>query len=195
MIVIIFRFQAVVLWRLVLLEERWMAFSVLRVFFFISGPILYLFNPLAWHPHLWTVLLLVLPQYFTERNRITLLRLVVQLLLSGVWAAVLLSRGDNSSEEQFSVRNELCRQQAFPKLLIARFASLCWFLIYNAPPPPPPLFSRFLPDGKVFDASNAPGRKPIAFKLGARQVIKGWEEVLRLMNVRRSPCSLWFRFM
>lgn len=44
--------------------------------------------------------------------------------------------------------------------------------------------SRFLPDGKVFDASNAPGRKPIAFKLGARQVIKGWEEVLRLMNVR-----------
>ena len=45
---------------------------------------------------------------------------------------------------------------------------------------------RFLPDGKVFDASNAPGRKPIAFKLGARQVIKGWEEVLRLMNVRRA---------
>lgn len=42
---------------------------------------------------------------------------------------------------------------------------------------------RFLPDGSVFDASNAPGRKPIAFKLGARQVIKGWEEVLRLMNV------------
>lgn len=36
----------------------------------------------------------------------------------------------------------------------------------------------------MFDASNAPGRKPIAFKLGARQVIKGWEEVLRLMNVR-----------
>ena len=48
------------------------------------------------------------------------------------------------------------------------------------------LFHRFLPDGKVFDASNAPGRKPIAFKLGARQVIKGWEEVLRLMNVRRT---------
>lgn len=46
--------------------------------------------------------------------------------------------------------------------------------------------NRFLPDGKVFDASNAPGRKPIAFKLGARQVIKGWEEVLRLMNVRRT---------
>lgn len=45
---------------------------------------------------------------------------------------------------------------------------------------------RFLPDGQVFDASNAPGRKPIAFKLGARQVIKGWEEVLRLMNVRIS---------
>lgn len=40
-----------------------------------------------------------------------------------------------------------------------------------------------MPDGAVFDASNAPGRKPIAFKLGARQVIKGWEEVLRLMNV------------
>lgn len=44
--------------------------------------------------------------------------------------------------------------------------------------------SRFLPDGAVFDASNAPGRKPIAFQLGKRQVIKGWEEVLRLMNVR-----------
>eukprot|EP00903_Cladosiphon_okamuranus_P009345 g8911.t1 len=43
-------------------------------------------------------------------------------------------------------------------------------------------FTGFLPDGSVFDASNAPGRKPIAFKLGARQVIKGWEEVLRLMN-------------
>ena len=47
-----------------------------------------------------------------------------------------------------------------------------------------PRACRFLPDGSVFDASNAPGRKPIAFKLGARQVIKGWEEVLRLMNVR-----------
>lgn len=61
---------------------------------------------------------------------------------------------------------------------------------------------RFLPDGAVFDASNAPGRKPIAFKLGARQVIKGWEEVLRLMNVReyvhvrqrvRTPVGLYHR--
>ncbi|CAB1116863.1 unnamed protein product [Ectocarpus sp. CCAP 1310/34] len=43
-------------------------------------------------------------------------------------------------------------------------------------------FTGFLPDGAVFDASNAPGRKPIAFQLGKRQVIKGWEEVLRLMN-------------
>ncbi|CAM9388427.1 unnamed protein product [Sphacelaria rigidula] len=43
-------------------------------------------------------------------------------------------------------------------------------------------FTGFLPNGDVFDASNAPGRKPIAFKLGARQVIAGWEEVLRLMN-------------
>lgn len=50
---------------------------------------------------------------------------------------------------------------------------------------------RFLPDGKVFDASNAPGRKPIAFKLGARQVIKGWEEVLRLMNVRRTTRAVF----
>ncbi|CAN0200277.1 unnamed protein product, partial [Ectocarpus sp. 8 AP-2014] len=38
-------------------------------------------------------------------------------------------------------------------------------------------FTGFLPDGAVFDASNAPGRKPIAFQLGKRQVIKGWEEV------------------
>lgn len=52
---------------------------------------------------------------------------------------------------------------------------------------------RFLPDGKVFDASNAPGRKPIAFKLGARQVIKGWEEVLRLMNVRRTTPAVFLR--
>ena len=43
---------------------------------------------------------------------------------------------------------------------------------------------RFLPDGRVFDASNSPGRKPIAFKLGSGGVIKGWEEVLRVMNVR-----------
>lgn len=45
-------------------------------------------------------------------------------------------------------------------------------------------YYRFLPDGRVFDASNSPGRKPIAFKLGAGGVIKGWEEVLRAMNVR-----------
>lgn len=51
------------------------------------------------------------------------------------------------------------------------------------------LLTRFLPDGQVFDASNAPGRKPIAFKLGARQVIQGWEEVLRLMNVSANGIS------
>lgn len=33
----------------------------------------------------------------------------------------------------------------------------------------------YLNNGKVFDASDAPGRKPIAFKLGAKQVIPGWE--------------------
>ncbi|CAM9353571.1 unnamed protein product, partial [Ascophyllum nodosum] len=43
-------------------------------------------------------------------------------------------------------------------------------------------FTGFLPDGSVFDASNSPGRKPVAFKLGAGGVIKGWEEVLRAMN-------------
>ncbi|CAM9270051.1 unnamed protein product [Discosporangium mesarthrocarpum] len=43
-------------------------------------------------------------------------------------------------------------------------------------------FTGFLPDGRVFDSSSTPGRKPIAFKLGGRQVIDGWEEVLRLMN-------------
>eukprot|EP00639_Heterosigma_akashiwo_P032214 CAMPEP_0194714448 /NCGR_PEP_ID=MMETSP0296-20130528/6038_1 /TAXON_ID=39354 /ORGANISM="Heterosigma akashiwo, Strain CCMP2393" /LENGTH=162 /DNA_ID=CAMNT_0039613561 /DNA_START=167 /DNA_END=655 /DNA_ORIENTATION=- len=44
-------------------------------------------------------------------------------------------------------------------------------------------YTGYLPDNTVFDSSDAPGRKPLAFKLGARQVIPGWEEVLPYMSV------------
>ncbi|CAN0328222.1 unnamed protein product, partial [Phaeothamnion confervicola] len=39
-------------------------------------------------------------------------------------------------------------------------------------------YTGFLNNGQVFDSSSAPGRKPLAFKLGASQVIPGWEEVI-----------------
>lgn len=38
-------------------------------------------------------------------------------------------------------------------------------------------------DGKVFDSSLNPGRTPFSFKLGAGQVIKGWDEGIALLNV------------
>jgi FKBP-type peptidyl-prolyl cis-trans isomerase FkpA len=38
-------------------------------------------------------------------------------------------------------------------------------------------------DGKVFDSSLKPGRTPFDFKLGAGQVIKGWDEGIALFNV------------
>jgi FKBP-type peptidyl-prolyl cis-trans isomerase len=37
-------------------------------------------------------------------------------------------------------------------------------------------------DGKVFDSSLNPGRSPFDFKLGAGQVIKGWDEGIALFN-------------
>jgi FKBP-type peptidyl-prolyl cis-trans isomerase len=40
-----------------------------------------------------------------------------------------------------------------------------------------------LVDGKVFDSSLNPGRTPFDFKLGAGQVIKGWDEGIALFNV------------
>lgn len=38
-------------------------------------------------------------------------------------------------------------------------------------------------DGKMFDSSLNPGRSPFTFKLGAGQVIKGWDEGIALLNV------------
>ncbi len=40
-----------------------------------------------------------------------------------------------------------------------------------------------LMDGNVFDSSLKPGRTPFDFKLGAGQVIKGWDEGIALFNV------------
>jgi FKBP-type peptidyl-prolyl cis-trans isomerase len=40
-----------------------------------------------------------------------------------------------------------------------------------------------LMDGKVFDSSLNPGRTPFDFKLGAGQVIKGWDEGIALFKV------------
>lgn len=43
-------------------------------------------------------------------------------------------------------------------------------------------FIGYLSDGKVFDSSTVKGRKPVAFRMGQGQVIKGWEEVLERVN-------------
>eukprot|EP00636_Phaeomonas_parva_P012364 CAMPEP_0118880474 /NCGR_PEP_ID=MMETSP1163-20130328/20018_1 /TAXON_ID=124430 /ORGANISM="Phaeomonas parva, Strain CCMP2877" /LENGTH=185 /DNA_ID=CAMNT_0006816885 /DNA_START=73 /DNA_END=630 /DNA_ORIENTATION=+ len=43
-------------------------------------------------------------------------------------------------------------------------------------------FIGYLSDGKVFDSSTSKGRKPVAFRMGQGQVIKGWEEVLERVN-------------
>lgn len=40
-----------------------------------------------------------------------------------------------------------------------------------------------LKSGAVFDSSRQAGREPIAFTLGARQVIPGWEQGLMGMCV------------
>uniref|UniRef100_A0A7S2UZW0 peptidylprolyl isomerase n=1 Tax=Fibrocapsa japonica TaxID=94617 RepID=A0A7S2UZW0_9STRA len=40
----------------------------------------------------------------------------------------------------------------------------------------------YLSDGRIFDSSTGPGRKPLAFKFGGKQVIPGWEEVLPYMK-------------
>lgn len=38
-------------------------------------------------------------------------------------------------------------------------------------------------DGRMFDSSKQPGREPFTFQLGARQVIKGWDEGIALFQV------------
>jgi len=43
-------------------------------------------------------------------------------------------------------------------------------------------------DGTVFDSSV--GKEPFSFKLGAHQVIKGWEEAVSSMKKRKSPLYL-----
>lgn len=40
-----------------------------------------------------------------------------------------------------------------------------------------------LTDGKEFDSSRKPGRSPFVFKLGAGQVIRGWDEGVAGMRV------------
>eukprot|EP00968_Pinguiococcus_pyrenoidosus_P028157 scaffold7666_cov382-Pinguiococcus_pyrenoidosus.AAC.1 len=59
----------------------------------------------------------------------------------------------------------------------------------NAPACAPPAgdfvvvdFIGYKADGKVFDSSTTQGRKPVAFRMGQGQVIKGWEEVLERVN-------------
>lgn len=42
-------------------------------------------------------------------------------------------------------------------------------------------YTGFLPDGKVFDTTERSGGKPLAFKLGERQVIVGIEQVVSNM--------------
>ncbi len=45
---------------------------------------------------------------------------------------------------------------------------------------PPPRTD--LPDGTIFDGQHAKGKKPLAFKIGAKQVIPGLEEALASMK-------------
>lgn len=42
-------------------------------------------------------------------------------------------------------------------------------------------YTGFLPDGKVFDTTEKKGGKPLAFRLGEKQVIPGLEEVVSRM--------------
>lgn len=45
------------------------------------------------------------------------------------------------------------------------------------------LYKGTLDNGKVFDSNAEEGKQPLAFKLGAGQVIKGWDEGLKGMKV------------
>eukprot|EP00953_Heterococcus_sp_UTEX-ZZ885_P019219 10745-Heterococcus_DN1.PRE.2 len=49
-------------------------------------------------------------------------------------------------------------------------------------------YTAYLNNGKVFDSTDASKRKPLVFKLGEKQVIPGWEEVVQYMRPGR-PCS------
>jgi len=43
-------------------------------------------------------------------------------------------------------------------------------------------YKSFLSNGKMFDSSEGPGRKPLIAKLGSGQMLKGWEEVIVSMK-------------
>lgn len=43
-------------------------------------------------------------------------------------------------------------------------------------------YKSYLSNGKMFDSSEGPGRKPLVAKLGSGQILKGWEEVLVSMK-------------
>ena len=41
---------------------------------------------------------------------------------------------------------------------------------------------KMFPSGKVFETNNAPGKEPIKFVIGERQIIAGWDDGLRLFK-------------
>ncbi len=44
-------------------------------------------------------------------------------------------------------------------------------------------YKSYLSNGRMFDSSDGPGRKPLVAKYGAKQLLPGWEEALENMKV------------